>query len=316
MNNHRCLFCGRKLNSDLEDRYHQHYFCIKKFFNVSVFPDISFLESNLETLAIDELRNHLSITGVQKKISCSVKRDEKTKRLFFDTEDSEFIIKTPDKEIPDITENEHFIMQLANDIGLETVENGLIKTKNNGFLYITKRIDRVSGKKLPMEDFCQLSKKLTEYKYQGSYEKCVKEIIDKYSSRKQLDKIRFFNVIYFSYVVGNTDMHLKNFSLYDDGSGFHLAPFFDLVSSYLLVGQDEFALSLNGKRKKFTKNDFIKFGENIGLSKELSMKLMKSLNAKIDYGFKTLLPASLMSEKLDKKMEELVKERLTILHAD
>ena len=103
MNNHRCLFCGRKLNSDLEDS-----FCIKKFFNVSVFPDISFLESNLETLAIDELRNHLSITGVQKKISCSVKRDEKTKRLFFDTEDSEFIIKTPDKEIPDITENEHF----------------------------------------------------------------------------------------------------------------------------------------------------------------------------------------------------------------
>ena len=115
---------------------------------------------------------------------------------------------------------------------------------------------------------------------------------------------------------GNTDMHLKNFSLYDDGSGFHLAPFYDLVSSYLLVGQDEFALSLNGKRKKFIKNDFIKFGENIGLSKELSMKLMKSLNAKINGSFKTLLPASLMSEKLNKKMEELVKERLTILHAD
>ena len=207
-------------------------------------------------------------------------------------------------------------MQLANDIGLETVENGLIKTKNNGYLYITKRIDRVSGKKLPMEDFCQLSNKLTEYKYQGSYEKCVKEIIEKYSSRKQLDKIRFFNVIYFSYVVGNTDMHLKNFSLYDDGSGFHLAPFYDLVSSYLLVGQDEFALSLNGKRKKFTKNDFIKFGENIGLSKELSMKLMKSLNTKIDHSFKVLLPTSLMSENLNKEMEKLVRERLAILHAD
>ena len=316
MNNHRCLFCGRKLNSDLENSYHRHLFCIKKFFNVSVFPDTSLLENNLENLAIDELRNHLSITGVQKKISCSVKRDKKTKKLFFDSDDSEFIIKTPDHEIPDITENEHFIMQLANDIGLETVENGLIKTKNNGYLYITKRIDRVSGKKLPMEDFCQLSNKLTEYKYQNKKKKCVKEIIDKYSSRKQIDKIRFFNVIYFSYVVGNTDMHLKNFSLYGDGSGFHLAPFYDLVSSYLLVGQDEFALSLNGKRKKFTKNDFIKFGENIGLSKELSMKLIKSLNAKIDYGFKTLLPASLMSEKLNKKMEELVKERLTILHAD
>ena len=316
MNNHRCLFCGRRLNSGLEDSYYWHLFCIKKFFNVSAFPDISFLENNLENLAIDELRNHLSITGVQKKISCSVKGDKKTKKLFFDTDNSEFIIKTPDKEIPDITENEHFIMQLANDIGLETVENGLIKTKNNGFLYITKRIDRVSGKKLPMEDFCQLSNKLTEYKYQGSYEKCVKEIIEKYSSRKQIDKIRFFNVIYFSYVVGNTDMHLKNFSLYDDGSGFHLAPFYDLVSSYLLVGQDEFALSLNDKRKKLTKNDFIKFGENIGLSKELSMKLIKSLNAKIDYGFKTLLPTSLMIEKLNKKMEKLVKERLTILHAD
>lgn len=316
MNNNRCLLCGRKLNSDLKESYYRHPFCIKKFFNVSVFPDASLLESDSENLAVDELRNHLSITGVQKKISCSVKRDKKTKRLFFDTDDSDFIIKTPDHEIPDITENEHFIMQLASDIGLKTVENGLIKTKNNGYLYITKRIDRVGGKKLPMEDFCQLSNKLTEYKYQGSYEKCAKEIIDKYSSRKQLDKIRFFNVIYFSYVVGNTDMHLKNFSLYDDGSGFHLTLFYDLVSSYLLVGQDEFALSLNGKRKKLTKNDFIKFGENIGLTKELSMKLMKSLNTKINQSFKTLLPASLMSEKLNEKMEKLVEERLTILHMD
>lgn len=316
MNNNRCLFCGRKLNSDLEDSYHRHLFCIKKFFEVSAFPDTSLLESDLENLAIDELRNHLSITGVQKKISCGVKRDKKTKRLFFDTNDSEFVIKTPDHEIPDITENEHFIIQLASDIGLKTVESGLIKTENNGYLYITKRIDRVGRKKLPMEDFCQLSNKLTEYKYQGSYEKCAKEIIDKYSSRKQLDKICFFNVIYFSYVVGNTDMHLKNFSLYDDGSGFHLAPVYDLVSSYLLVGQDEFALSLNGKRKKFTKNDFIKFGENIGLPKELSMKLMKSLNSKIDHSFKELLPASLMSEKLNKKMEKLIEETLTILHMD
>lgn len=316
MNNHRCLLCGRRLNSNLKESYYRHPFCIKKFFEVGAFPDTSLLESDLENLAIDELRNHLSITGVQKKVSCSVKRDKKTKRLFFDTDDSEFIIKTPDHDIPDITENEHFIMQLASDIGLKTVESGLIKTKNNGYLYITKRIDRVGGKKLPMEDFCQLSNKLTGYKYQGSYEKCAKEIIDKYSSRKQLDKISFFNVIYFSYVVGNTDMHLKNFSLYDDGSGFHLGPFYDLVSSYLLVGQDEFALSLNGKRKKFTKNDFIKFGENIGLPKELSMKLMKSLNAKIDHSLKELLPASLMSEKLNKKMEKLIKERLTILHTD
>ena len=90
MNNHRCLFCGRKLNSDLEDSYHRHLFCIKKFFNVSVFPDTSLLENNLENLAIDELRNHLSITGVQKKISCSVKRDKKTKKLVFDEYFGEF----------------------------------------------------------------------------------------------------------------------------------------------------------------------------------------------------------------------------------
>ena len=316
MKTNRCLFCGRILNNTDETQFSWHSNCIKKFFGSALFPDSALLEKDLEYLAVEELKNNTSLSGVQRKLSVGISKDKTLRRLTFVKSNSQFIIKTPDKEIPDITENEHFIMQLANDIGLKTVENGLIKTKNNGYLYITKRIDRVSGKKLPMEDFCQLSNKLTEYKYQGSYEKCAKEIIDKYSSRKQLDKIRFFNVIYFSYVVGNTDMHLKNFSLYDDGSGFHLAPFYDLVSSYLLVGQDEFALSLNGKRKKFTKNDFIKFCENIGLSKELSMKLMKSLNAKIDHSFKALLPTSLMSEKLNKKIEELVKERLIILHAD
>lgn len=316
MKNNRCLFCGRILNNTDETQFFWHSNCVKKFFGSVLFPDSALLEKDLEHLAVEVLKNNSSLSGVQRKLSVGISKDKTLRRLTFVKSDSQFIIKTPDHEIPDITENEHFIMQLASDIGLKTVESGLIKTKNNGYLYITKRIDRVGGKKLPMEDFCQLSNKLTEYKYQGSYEKCAKEVIDKYSSRKQLDKIRFFNVIYFSYVVGNTDMHLKNFSLYDDGSGFHLAPFYDLVSSYLLVGQDEFALSLNGKRKNFTKNDFIKFGENIGLSKELSMKLMKFLNAKVDHNFKTLLPASLMSEKLNKKMEELVKERLTILHAD
>ena len=72
-----------------------------------------------------------------------------------------------------------------------------------------------------MEDMCQLTERLTEYKYKGSYEQIAKTI-KKYSAVPQLDLVNFWEVVVFSWIVGNSDMHLKNFSLYDTGMGYSL----------------------------------------------------------------------------------------------
>lgn len=304
-----CLCCGKRIDENTPHMWHKE--CIKKFFGTYNFPDVSLLEEELDKIAIEDIKNNFSVTGVQKKLSLGLSKDIKTKRITFTSLDPRYILKTPDSEIPFITESEQLVMLLANETGLKTVKHALIKTDKNGYIYISKRLDRKEERKLPMEDFCQLSNKLTEYKYNGSYERCIKDVIDKYSSNKSLDTIQFFRVIYFSYLVGNTDMHLKNFSLIDEGNGYRLTPIYDLVSAYILVGQDEMALSLNGKRKHLTKNDFFNFALNISLAKELATRLMKEINKKLERSYETLIDISLISEEIKKRMKELIKTRLS-----
>ena len=256
------------------------------------------------------------IPNIVETVKGYAKHEENTLKEVVELRNSSYDSMSDDEKVKAnqrISKDINKIMLLAERIGLHTVKHGLIKTQNNGYLYISKRIDRKNDQKLAMEDFCQLSNKLTEYKYQGSYERCVKEVIDKFSSRKVIDKISFFNCIYFSYLVGNTDMHLKNFSLFDDGSGYHLASFYDLVSSLILVGQEEMALAINGKRKHLTKNDFISFGVSSGLTKELTIKLMDNINKKLKEVYESEIDRSLISEKFKEELKDLIKKRIASL---
>ncbi|MDE6370254.1 MAG: HipA domain-containing protein, partial [Duncaniella sp.] len=143
---------------------------------------------------------------------------------------------------------------------LRTVPHSLIRFADGELCYITRRIDRTKdGWKLAMEDMCQLSERLTEDKYKGSYERIAK-IIRQYSNAPLLDVINFWEMVLFSWLTGNTDMHLKNFSLYRPTAAFMLAPAYDLLSTTLVMPEDEeeLALTLNGKKKKIKRADFEK----------------------------------------------------------
>jgi serine/threonine-protein kinase HipA len=140
------------------------------------------------------------------------------------------------------------------------VPHSLIRLKSGSLAYITKRIDRIKGAKLQMEDMCQLTERLTEDKYKGSYEQIAKAIL-KYSANPGLDIINFYEQMVFSFLTGNADMHLKNFSLIKrPGIGYVLAPAYDMVASTLLMMADkeDFALTLNGKKSKLKRTDFDK----------------------------------------------------------
>ena len=156
-------------------------------------------------------------------------------------------------------EVEDLTMHLAELAKVNVVPHSLIRFADGELAYITKRIDRTAkGEKLPMEDMCQLSERLTEYKYKGSYEKIAK-IIMQYSSVPKLDVINFWEQVVFSWLTGNADMHLKNFSLYSQRKGYYsLTPGYDMISTALLMPEDteELALTLYGKRRKIKRSDF------------------------------------------------------------
>ena len=167
-----------------------------------------------------------------------------------------------------------------------------------------------------MEDFCQLDLRLTQDKYKGSYERCAK-IIGRYSSRKGLDITELYLRIVFSFIVGNSDMHLKNFSLIEteEGSGkYVLSPAYDLLPVNVIMSEDkeQFALPMNGKKTHIRRKDFMVFAEECGMTRSSAEKMIAMLVAKKEKFF-TICKGSLLPESMQERLVKLIEERTCVL---
>lgn len=257
-----CLCCGKPLaSSDNEIQWHKS--CIKKFFGTSQLPEIEIDESALNLLADESTNKGYTVPGVQKKMSLHLLSDGKKPRLTLVNYPTGYILKPQVKEFQALPEAEQLVMCMADVAGISTVPHALIKG-NNSLAYITKRVDRIFEKNcvkmLAMEDFCQLDLRLTQDKYKGSYERCAK-VVERYSSRKGLDMTELYMRLVFSYLVSNSDMHLKNFSLIETEEGsekYVLSPAYDLLPVNVIMPEDkeEFALAMNGKKINLRKKGF------------------------------------------------------------
>ena len=201
-------------------------------------------------------------------------------------------------------------MHMAAVCGIKVVPHSLVKLQDETLCYITKRVDRTRKGKLHMEDMCQLSERLTEDKYKGSHEQVAKLIL-KYSSSPLLDVSNFYEQVLFSFFTGNTDMHLKNFSLLEkEGQGLNLCPAYDLVPTALVNETDteELALTLNAKKRKLKYADFLAAFENGGLNKKvLDNTLELFLYAKPE--MLTVLEKSFVSDVYKMKYAVLIESR-------
>lgn len=252
----RCLYCYQSLEQGQVDFHPQ---CSKKIFGTAVPPVLPYTKADIESLALEVVRSQVTITGVQPKLSVDLEKGKGgEKRFTIVGLWGEYILKPQTEQYPSLPENEDLTMHLASLARIKTVPHSLIRFQDGSLAYITKRIDRdKKGVKIPMEDMCQLTEKLTEQKYKGSHEQIAKKIVE-FSAYPVLDLINYFEVLLFCYLIGNTDMHLKNFSLYKKVGECVLAPAYDLLSTKLVIPQDseELALTLNGKKSKLKKVDF------------------------------------------------------------
>ena len=222
-------------------------------------PILDFSQDQLLELAEQVVKSQKTVTGVQPKLSLSISEiSDAPDRFTIVGLWGEYILKPQTEHFQNLPENEDLTMHLAESCKIRTVPHSLIRMKSGQLAYITKRIDREKGNKTPMEDMCQLTERLTEHKYKGSYEQIAKAI-HSYSSNPGLDVVDFYELVLFSFLTGNNDMHLKNFSLIKSALGYSLSTAYDLVASELVVEEDdeELALNLNGKKKKLKKTDFI-----------------------------------------------------------
>lgn len=275
-----CLRCGREIDNGL-----WHKKCIRDFFDSDTIPDVSLDLSKLKSLAISQIDNHKGLTGVQEKLSLHLDLSNSNRpRLTIIGFPSGYILKPQAANHKRLPEFEHTAMLLAESCGLNVVKHGLILINENEYAYITKRVDRSYDTKIHMEDFCQASGTLTVNKYRSSYEECGM-LIDKYSKDSLIDKVNFFRCVYFSFVIGNSDLHLKNFSFIMDEQGkFSLAPFYDLLPTKLIITSDheDLGMLLNGKKQNLAKKDFDAFASSINISEMTKNKIIKSINTKFD----------------------------------
>lgn len=305
-----CLFCYLSLT---ENELDFHSSCSNKIFGQPSAPALPYSESDLESLAKDVIQSQTAVTGVQAKLSLHITNNNQKiggKRFTIVGLWGGYILKPPTTLYLQLPEVEDVTMHLASIAKIKTAPHSLVRLASGNLAYITKRIDRVKKGKLAMEDMCQITERLTEDKYNGSYEQIAKAI-QKYSAIAGLDLVNFFELILFSFLTGNADMHLKNFSLLEQpGLGMVLSPAYDLVNTALVNSADdeEMALTLNGKKKKIKKQDFVAAMNTLKLDEKQQHNIFIKMEKAIPKWMKQI-EISFMSDDFKNQYKQIVTER-------
>jgi serine/threonine-protein kinase HipA len=308
----KCLYC---YNSTETDEIDFHRSCSQQFFGIQSPPKIDLEIKDIMELALISLDNRVSVPGVQPKLSLEILKEKgKESRLTIVGFWGSYILKPPEDSYPEMPELEDVTMHLSELLNINTAEHSLIKLKSGEHAYISKRFDRPKSGKLHVEDMAQLTGVLTENKYRSSMEKVGKAIL-KYSSYSGIDAIRFFELTLFSFITGNSDMHLKNFSLIrNEDDEIVLSPAYDLLSTKLLIPKDneELALPLNGKKSKLKKKDFDFFASQLGINETA----LRNIYLKFGDSFSEmnkLINKSFLSKEMREKYIALLDERRKVI---
>ncbi|WP_317232999.1 HipA domain-containing protein [Chryseobacterium oryzae] len=293
-----------------------HKKCSKKIFGTETAPLLNYTLSEMELLAKEVIETSISVPGVQPKLSLSFVKEKledgtRGRLTVLEALGGNYILKPQNVVFPQMPENEHLTMKLAELLGIQAVISSLIRLKSGELSYITKRIDRTGSRKIHMLDMFQITEAFDKYK--SSMEK-VGKAVNEYSSNTLLDVVRLYEVSIFSYITGNNDMHLKNFSMILKGEDWVLSPAYDLLNVQLHLPEDkeETALTIGGKKSRLTKADFINLGLKFGLTERQIENIFKRF-IKEEEKMKELISISFLDEEKKKIYKDLLSHRLEYL---
>lgn len=252
----------------------------------------------------------MSIQGIQPKLSVKLNVREQ----IFEVVDAlgNYIIKPQHERYVDLPENEDLTMKLANAAGIEVPPHGMVYSKDGSLSYFIKRFDRLSkNRKVAVEDFAQLAGKSRQTKYDYSMEKLA-EIIEACCTFPAIEKVKLFKLALFNYLVGNEDMHLKNYSLIRTGGRIQLSPAYDLINTTIAIkgAAEELALTLAGKKKNIEKGDLFEYyaRQRLGLNDRSINGVVDDLRAGMEK-WQKIIGSSFLSSDLKAKYASLFKER-------
>lgn len=312
-----CLACHKPLASG-DHQYHSA--CLAHFWesDTPVFQ-LDYDISQINELAVENIAQRIIVTGVQPKLSMGFTKIATEERLtIVGALNGRYILKPPYAAYPQMPELEALCMLMTQACGIETVPFLLLPLRGGELAYITRRIDRnAQGEKFAMEDACQFNERLTEHKYRGSYEQIAKGIIA-YSKNPIKDVVHFYEQVIVSFLIGNNDMHLKNFSLIaKESNAYELTPAYDMIAAQLLLPDDldDLALNLNGKKRKLIREDF----NEAMLKAHIPEKAIENLWKRIEKGmseWSELIDRSFLSQERKRNFKEMINNKTTQLEIE
>jgi serine/threonine-protein kinase HipA len=256
----------------------------------------------------------MSVQGLQLKLSAVLR----IKQGRFEIVDraGRFILKPPSLDYPELPENEDVTMHMAAAVGIEVPVHGLLRANDGSLTYFIKRFDRQGRDRLPQEDFAQLTGASRETKYDSSMEK-VATAIDRFCTFPAIEKVKLFERTFFSFLAGNEDMHLKNFSLITREGKVELAPAYDFLNTTIVLKnpKEELALPLNGKKSRLARKDIVDYfaREHLRINDRLLAEVLARFNKALPV-WRELLGQSFLSPEMNQKFLSTIAERRQRLH--
>jgi serine/threonine-protein kinase HipA len=307
----KCLYCYQDLETG---DYHPK--CIKAFYGTTTAPALPYRLDEIEKLAKEAVELSITVPGVQPKLSLgwvksTLENGNNGRLTIIDALEGLYILKPQNSQYEQMPENEHLSMKLAELFKIDVVPSNMIRLVSGELCYITKRIDRKKdSSKTHMIDFLQILE--LEDKYLGSMETLGKTI-GELSVNTLLDKLRFFELTIFNFIIGNNDMHLKNYSMLLSDMGWILSPAYDLLNVKIILPKDneDTALLLGGKKKNFNKSYFDQFG----LFLKLNAKQINSVYKKLEIWLpkaNRLIDASFLDQQNKLQYKVIINQRTNI----
>ena len=311
----KCLYCYEKLETAHENDFHER--CSLEFFETKTAPILLYSLNQMSELAKIVVERSVAVPGVQPKLSLTLVNDaiadgNKGRLTVVGALGGNYILKPPSEHYPQMPQNEHLTMRIAEAYGIRTVKSSLIRLQSGELSYITKRIDRTNtGEKIHMLDMFQILEAFDKYK--SSMER-VGKAIGQYSDYTLLDQLYFFELSVFCFLTGNNDMHLKNFSMINSGNKWVLAPAYDLLNVSIVNPGDkeELALTLEAKKKKLKRVNFEHLGKTLELNEKqidaVFKRIIKNKIHSIDW-----IDKSFLSSDYKEKYKTSLKQKYLIL---
>lgn len=269
--------------------------------------NISAAEQRSEAL---ERAGKMSIQGVQPKLSAILKIKES--RFEIVDQNGRYILKPQSEHYPELPENEAITMSLAATIGIEVPLHGLVISRDKSLTYFIKRFDRSGhNNKLAVEDFAQLSQHSRDTKYKSSMEK-ISKVLEDFCSFPKIEAVKLFKLTLFNFLIGNEDMHLKNFSLITRDNKITLSPAYDLLNTTIALKnpKEELALPLNGKKNNLRKSDFLDYFalKQLQLNQTVIDTVLQQIKQTLPL-WNELLAKSFLSKTMQENYLQLLQDR-------